>query len=206
MELEQLIQMWKAAGSNFSQEAFNKTLIQEMIRSKSNSAIRKLYRIDLIGLIAVIIIMPLVPWIHYQMENSLPFIFGSQILVPGRIFYVSLYILIPAIIIWYILKLRHLKTLDITRSLTENQLHIEKYCLMEKYEMIGGIIIGVVLFSLGIILYALMNVSIYLWMFMGCVIILICLICIYLYKTVYIKQITVIRQNIKELKELEDKE
>ena len=206
MELEQLIQSWKVAGNNFSQETFNKTLVSEIIRSKSNSAIQKLFRFDFVNLIILIIMIPFSIWLHYIVENTIPFIHGSQILLPGRILYVIIYFLIPMSIIWYSFKLRHLMELDTSKPLTKNQLHIEKYYLMNKYEKIIGVILGVVLFSLGIILYALMHATIFHWVFMGCVIIAICLVGIYVYKMIYDKQIASIRQNIKELEELGNNE
>jgi hypothetical protein len=206
MNIEQLKQSWKEASEKLPQHAFNKTLVRELITSKSSSAIQKLFKWDFVNMTIVLLMIPVIVWLTGYVENHFMPRWGFHALIVGRMLYVFSYAELLGRTVWYIVKFRFLLPLDASKPVAHNQLYMAKYNLMNKIEKIITIIEGTVSMALCTSLYAVTKADTVLWTFLVCAGIIGILSCIYIYKMVYNRHIASIQTALQELKELESDE
>ncbi|MDR3095171.1 MAG: hypothetical protein LBU62_11120 [Bacteroidales bacterium] len=195
MELEELKNVWTALDERLNrQEALKDFVIKEMIYSKSNQSVRKLFNFDLFSLIVVLLAIPF-----------LIFLLQSQIYIPLKSFFLYTVLVICAYgLIGGAFNLNCLMRMNFTKSVAHNALYINKYERLVHKEKIIAVPIIFICSFFGIWSYAIMHASAWLWAFLICNLVSAIVFTYFSFKRIYDKNIQSLQQSLEELKELEE--
>jgi hypothetical protein len=195
MELEELKKVWTSLDDRLNkQKNLEKSVIKEMIYSKSNKSLSKLLNFEVLGLVIILLVMPLLMFVYNVNINLL----ALKVCVYG------FFVLFIAIVIWQLIKIVGLMKVDFMKSISHNSLLISKYNILIKKEKIAMIFIGIATSLLCIWVYASLHVNTTYWVFLTCMLLIGAFLSYYLYKKVYDKHIDSIRKGLEEMKELEE--
>ena len=187
------------------QEALSGEIIREMIRGRSKKSLGRLMTVDGLSLIWCILFIPLTLILF---ESIINFVTARNItphiILPMKILEILLVVLLVLSTIWYFIKCRNLKKMDMAGNVTENTRLINSYNLKIGYEKAAGYPIIAVLFLYCIYMYVIMRANIYTWIFMLCSMTIAILVVVYFYKRFYKNNIVSIRESLEELKKLNE--
>ncbi len=197
MELEELKNTWATLDNRLKE---NKTLtnkvILEMIEAKTNKSLNKLMVWELLSILVFIVLIPFITYCFYRYHGKL--IFWDITLI------YALFICLLSTV-WYIVKAYGLVKIDLTKMVTNNIYHVNRYQLQIKWERIlMEYFIGPSLAVLCIITYAEEKASVQFWVLLICAIAIATVFTYWGYRSVYQKNIRSILKNLEELKELKE--
>lgn len=199
MELDTIKATWQSLDDRLrKQESIKETILKELIQSKGNRALSKLYNHEWFGLLLTILVSPLIPIVLCRFYNTFSILSVSLLVIFG--------ILVFASIGFQAWKVWTLDAIDFSKKIEENIKLMNKYNLFIKKEKILAVIVFVLLFIFYISRVYLDNampnsINVFIYFFMIAVGILIC---IWQYKKLYAKNIDSIQKSLDELKELEE--
>jgi hypothetical protein len=198
MNLEELKNVWASMDERLGkQELLKENIIREMIRDKSNRLLRKLLNSEISGLAICLFSIPATVALLYIEHFRVHTQWG------GQVFVWTMVVICSAKVIWSLIKIAKLMKVDFTKNVRTNSLIINKYMIWGKKEVIVAIIMIPVMYFMGIWMYALLNVHAVLWISLICALLFGTLLTVYS-KRMYDRNINALRQNLEELKELED--
>lgn len=199
MELDTIKAAWQSLDDRLrKQESIKETILKELIQSKGNRALSKLYNYEWFGLLLTILVSPLIPYFVYKMYDKLDafstilvFALGGCVLgtIGGQI--------------WKIITLNKI---DFTRKIRDNIQVLNRYNLYIKKEKSLTYIILILL----VIYFINCNyiegnimegTNTFLYVF---ILIIVGLMSQWIYKAIYNKNIDSIQKSLDELKELEE--
>ena len=195
MNLENLKSEWSAMNNRIEkQEIFKEKIYCQILNTKSDKSLNRLIAYEVVNLIFNVLLIPVL----YYFFNNMGIEFVRTVIICAIVFMVIC-------VVWYGIKVFVLSKIDFTKTLKNNLLHINKYSIYLKYEklFIYCILIPVI-FAVCVFYYAKFHASLSLWIFLSCVGIVLIIFTIYWYH-LYSKNISTIQQNLKELRELEEK-
>ncbi|GHV72125.1 hypothetical protein FACS189420_8750 [Bacteroidia bacterium] len=122
----------------------------------------------------------------------------SQICIIFAILFACIYI------IWAVYKLHGLMKVDFSKNINDNIYYMNKYNIHIKWDKIASRIYIPIFAILCILSYAESKVSVQIWVFMICLLLLVTLLTYWSWKGIYDNNIAAIRKSLEELKELEE--
>ena len=194
MDLEILKSQWSEMNDRMEQqEIFKEKMFRQILNTKSDKSLNRLMAYEVISMIFSVLFIPFLLFIYYKkgMEMIRPVVVGAIIfMIVGTI--------------WYVIKVLVLSKINFSKTLKNNLLYVNKYAIYIKYEKLFIYYILIpVLFALCTFYYIRLHASLYSWVIMSCVGIAAILYTIYFYH-LYNKNISTIRENLDELRSLED--
>ena len=200
MELDELKSTWQALNARLQkQETLNNYLIEKMLQRKYGKSLNRLLNYDWFALVLMILLLPLSPWAIFS--KLIPLNFPLSWLVC----YVFLTFLLLYALSSRIWKIYTLTKIDPSKPLSNNMRIISRYNVYVKKEMIFSNII--VSFPLAFILISAYRMApAALPVIIGCLFFAIAGLVagIWIYKRFIIRHLTSIRQNLNELKDLDE--
>jgi len=195
MNVENLKSEWSAMNDRMEkQDIFKEKVFCQMLNAKSGKSLSRLVAYEVMSLIFSVLSIPVL--LYFLNYTAMEFV---RTVIIGAI------VLLTICVFWYGIKVFVLSKIDLTKSLKNNLLYINKYAIYIKYEkLIGYYFLIPLIIVLCTFHYAKMHVSLYLWVLMSCVGVAAILFTIYFYH-LYNKNISTIQQNLEELRELEEK-
>jgi hypothetical protein len=200
MDLEELKNAWASVNERLGkQELLKENIIREMIRDKSNRLLRKLLNSEIFGLAICLFSIPAMVFLLYIEHFRVHTQWG------GKVFVWTMIVICTVKVIWGLIKIAKLLKVDFTKSVRSNSLLISRYNIWTKKEGIVAIVLIPILYFLGIWMYVLLHANAALWTFLVCALLSGIFMSIYTYK-IYVRNIDAIRQNLRDLKEMEEDE
>lgn len=196
MEMDELKNMWSMMDEKLKkQEILNKSLVKEILQTKGNKSLNRLFLYEILGFSVCLL---LIPFILYCLKTyEVAYIIGK----------VTLYLTFAFCIVyclWGILKMSELFKVDFSKDIANNIYHISKYDIRMKYEKTGMYIFIPVLFLLSIVLYIQSNIDIEQFIFMIVIFLLATSISIWSYKKTYPALISSIKDSLDKINELKE--
>ena len=194
MNLENLKSEWSAMNDRMEkQEILKEKMFCQMLNTKSDKSLSRLVAYEVIGLIVCILFIPVLFYIFNNIEIGLVRPIAGCAIVT-----------VVICTIWQGIKILCLSKIDFAKTLKNNLLYVNKYAIYIKYEKLVNYFMIPLIAAFCVFHYAKMHASLLLWIFMSCTLIAMILFVIYLYR-LYNKNISTIKQNLEELRELEEK-
>jgi hypothetical protein len=195
MELEELKNIWTSLDGRLGkQELLNEYIIRKMFREKSGRSVGKLLNAEFFSLTVLILSVPAVIWLWFREPDSTLMIW----------FCITLFLTLAYGITASALHIYYLMKLDFTRAVKINYPVFTKFNRMVRVEKIISIVVIAIMYLFGILLYATRHASVVLWVYLGCIYIVGALSTWFSYKKIYDRNILIIRENLEELKELDE--
>ena len=200
MNLENLKSEWSTMNDRMDkQEILKEKMFCQILNTKSDKSLNRLLAYEVVSLIISILFIPVSFYFLIKIPNNGT---GTEY---ARIVLIGAITLLVICVFWYGIKVFVLSKIDFTKPLKHNSFCINKYAIYIKYEKSIGYYYFLPLVVVSCtVFYVKMHASLLLWVFMSCVFIAIILFVIYFYR-LYNKNISTIRQNLEELRELEEK-
>ncbi|MDR2949391.1 MAG: hypothetical protein LBV71_09300 [Prevotella sp.] len=197
MELDELKNTWQSLDDRLQkQEVLKRNIMKEMLYTKSDKALSRLFNYEIFGIIVLLLVIPAIIYalnFHPDLPGYKTFMY--IMLVVDIVFF-----------FWQVYKVYGLMQVDFSRTVSTNIQHTNKYNIhIKKEKLVMLFFVPLVLLSCAF-LYARLNVNIVLWTFLTCTAIGLVLLTIWSYKKLYDKNIKSILQSLDNLKELEEEE
>ena len=199
MEIEALKNRWATLDNQLKEnKSLNERIIKEMIDKKANKSISRLLFWDIFSLIFLLVLIPfLVYWCNLYSEQK-------------TFWYITLIATGFACVIggvWCFIKIHGLMKVDINESVGKNIYYIKRYTIQINREKIAMTYFVAIPFAILITLaYIEAKVSIGLWVYLICALILGALVTFWSYKRIYQKDIDSIKKSLEEMRELKEEE
>ena len=199
MELDEIKEIWQEIDLLKEKQQVNDTRIKEMLKNEGKTALAKLIRMSVFGMIALIPLGLILCLLSYKFFEA-----GGYYMIWPLVFLFLCIVMTPFDVYLY----RLLKGIDYSRmSVKEVSERILKYqTIIRKFEMYG-IIVGVVYLGIWYYLYYKLifgteiNRIFIIFMIVMCLLVGISI--PFLYKKFYYNNINRIKESLKELKEFE---
>lgn len=197
MELEEMKNTWKQMNDKLEEDRLLKeSLILEMIHAKADKSVNKLLNSDIISVCILLLLIPLMAYCYYRFN-------GKFIMWDIYIIY-TMFICVMGFC-WTIYKIRELMKVDLSKNVSENIYHTNRYNIWTKREMlITQLVFGPVFVLLAIFMFIEMKARWDLWIFLLCMVALATVGSYWSYKRIYDKNLSSILQSLNEIKELKE--
>ncbi|GHT11461.1 hypothetical protein FACS189426_13380 [Bacteroidia bacterium] len=195
MELDELKNVWSSLDERLSkQEKLKESLLKKMMQSKTSKTVSKLINYDLLS---ICILLVFIPFCVYIIDRFKYGFWGNSAII-FAILFACIYI------IWAVYKLHGLMKVDFSKNINDNIYYMNKYNIHIKWDKIASRIYIPIFAILCILSYAESKVSVQIWVFMICLLLLVTLLTYWSWKGIYDNNIAAIRKSLEELKELEE--
>lgn len=198
MELEELKNTWKLLDSKLEEDkSLKESIILEMIHTKADKLVNKMINWDIVGVVILILLVPSILYTYSLFKEK-------SLMWDSYMIYSAALSLMFSFVGMY--NLRALMKIDLAKKVSENIYYINKYNILTKRTKNALIFVLGPIYVIGaIMMYIELKANIYLWIFMGCMLLLAIFTSYGFYKK-YSKNITSILRSLNEIKELEEKE
>lgn len=198
MELEELKNTWKLLDGKLEEDkSLKESIILEMIHTKADKLVNKMINWDIVGVVILILLVPSILYTYSLFK-------GKSLMWDSYMIYSAALSLMFSFVGMY--NLRALMKIDLAKKVSENIYYINKYNILTKRTKNALIFVLGPIYVIGaIMMYIELKANIYLWIFMGCMLLLTIFTSYGFYKK-YSKNITSILRSLNEIKELEEKE
>ncbi|MDR0864502.1 MAG: hypothetical protein LBO74_06170 [Candidatus Symbiothrix sp.] len=195
MELDELKNVWASLDERLNkQEMLKGSILKEMLQSKTTKTVSKLINLDISSICVLLVAIPLCVFIIERVKS----VFWGNVTIIFTAIFSFIYL------IWAIYKLHGLMKIDFSKSINDNIYYMNRYNIHIKWDKIASLVYIPIFVLLGILTYAENKVSVTLWIFLICVLLLAILLTYWSWKLIYDKNIASIRKSLEELKELEE--
>lgn len=197
MELEELKKTWSALDEKLEENnRLNEKIISEMIEKKASKSLNKLIFWDEFTLIFSLLLIPLLVYLITTFHGKLVFWDIAMI-----------YLLINLIVgvVWFFIKIKGLMKININENVSNNIYHLNKYNIqIRKEKFYTNYILGAPAAILFTLTYGEAKASLWMWVFLVCMLILSSVVTYFSYKRFSQKNIDSIRESLEEIKDLRE--
>ncbi len=195
MELEKLKNTWSSLDERLKkQEVLKENIMKEMLHTKSDKALSRLMKYEIIGILVLLLVIPVIIYsfdLHLTLNG---FKFFMYSLLAISIFF----------LLWQAIKIYGLMHIDFSKSISTNIQYTNRYNIQIKREKIVMLFVVPILILACFYFYVKLNANSFLWAFLICMSIGAVFYTIWSYKKLYDKNIASILKSLEELKELQD--
>ena len=196
MELEELKNVWASVDERLKkQEILKECIVKEMIYTKANKSLKRLFWSDSIGIPILLLVIPLVVY-AYDKFGGKHIIWDSTVIFAG-IFCITF---LP----FLVYRVYGLMKIDLSGDLKNNLYYISRYNIQIKWEKIIMVFVGPVLAILISLMLIEAKADVSRWTLWICLFIFMTLYSYWSYNKFYNKNIQSIKKSLEELKELEE--
>jgi hypothetical protein len=195
MELDELKNVWVSLDERLNkQEILKESILKEMMQSKTSKTVSKLINYDLLS---ICILLALIPFSVFVMDYFRYGFWGNTTII-FTIIFSCIYVF------WAIYKLHGLMKFDFSKNINDNIYCMNRYNIHIKWDKIASLVYIPIFVILCILSYAESKVSMQVWVFMICLLLLATLFTYWGFIRFYDKNIAAIRKSLEELKELKE--
>jgi hypothetical protein len=196
MELEELKSVWASIDEQFKeQKILKENIIRKMICDRSNKSLSKLMNYEILCMAIYFVVIPIIVFLNYFEP------FRMLTKEVGNIFIWAMLVICIVGIAWSLIKIIELTKMDFTKSINDVSLLIIRYNILIRNKKIAGIVLIPVITLGAIWLYVMIHANTFQWTSFICALIVSIFLTYYVFKRVYDRNITVIRQSLEELEE-----
>lgn len=197
MELNEIKQAWSALDTQLKgNNVFSDSSILKMAQGKAERSIKRLVRRSIIGIIILILLLPII-------------VYSTKLFMDNSLFFGNLTMIVVGItciieLCWELYELSILKKINFSKNISSNIYHVNKYKVLVNQKYFAMIYFVVpVLFTLAVLTYSEASATLPLWIFLGCMFLLLVFILWYSNKK-YKKTHEKILASLDEIKELKE--
>lgn len=197
MELNEIKQTWTALDNRLKENnTLSESTILKMAQGKAEKSIKRLLRKGIIGILIIILILPLIVYFIVIFQDKTLFFRNLSMIVVGVVCIFEL--------LWEIYKISVLMKIDLSKEISSTIYHVNKYKVLvnQKYFALIYFVVPV-LFILAVLTYTEASATFSLWIFLGCMFLLLVFILWYSNKK-YKKTHEKILASLDEIKELKE--
>jgi hypothetical protein len=198
MEIEDLKTIWTSFDERLKkQELLKESLIKDMIYKKTNKSLNVLLCAELPDIPLILLILPFIVYV-YDKAGGKHMIWDCLFIFAGAV---------CAVLLPYIIYKAYVLTkIDLSKSIKNNLLYINKFNILIKIEKVffSFFLIPAILILVVLSLYEAKVNTFFIWVFTMCLLIFIVLFACWGYKKIYDRHIQSIQKSLEALKEMEE--
>jgi len=196
MELEELKTAWASVDERLKkQEILKESIIKEMIYSKANKSLKKLFLDESISILLLLLLIPFLVYAYGKFG-------GKNIWWDTTVIGTVVFCIVYSPFLIY--KVFILMKIDISENIKDNLFNVNRYKILKKREKNGTIILGPLLYILVCLVFVKLKANIVLWTFWICILVFFILYSYWYYNKFCKKNIQSIQKSLEELEELKE--